>query len=62
MHSVVECCTIATTLACYVRENRVLSGHGHTGSMNLHLGSTAERLLQCLPCDTLLVPSHRSTV
>lgn len=66
MHPVVECGTIATTLARYVRENDVdlvvLSGHGHTGIMSLLLGSTAERLLECLPCDALLVPSHRSTV
>ncbi|AKU12290.1 MULTISPECIES: universal stress protein [Rhodocyclales] len=66
MHPVVECGTITTTLAPYVRENDVdlvvLSGHGHTGIMSLLLGSTAERLLECLPCDTLLVPSHRSTV
>lgn len=66
VHPVVECGTIATTLARYVRENDVdlvvIGGHGHTGIMNLLLGSTAEKLLECLPCDTLLVPSHRSTV
>lgn len=66
MHPVVECGTIATTLARYVRENDVdlvvQGGHGHTGFISLLLGSTAERLLASLPCDTLLVPSHRSTV
>ncbi|WP_407280968.1 universal stress protein [Aromatoleum evansii] len=66
MHPVVECGTIAMTLARHVRENDVdlvvIGGHAHGGIMSFLLGSTAEKLLERLPCDTLLVQSRRSAV
>ncbi|KAB2970204.1 universal stress protein [Zoogloea sp.] len=59
VYPVVECGTIESALTRYVREHDidlvVMGSHGRTGLMELLLGSTAARLLDWLPCDTLLV-------
>lgn len=59
VHPVVECGAIESTLSRYVREHDidlvVMGSHGRTGLSSLLLGSTAARLLDWLPCDTLLV-------
>lgn len=56
---VVECGAIESTLTCYARDHEielvVTNSHGHIGLMNLLLGSTVAKLLDWLPCDTLLV-------
>lgn len=56
---VVECGAIESTLTRYVREHDidlvVMGSHGRRGLMSLLLGSTAAKLLDWLPCDTLLV-------
>lgn len=57
---VVECGAIETTLTRHVREQDidlvVLGSRGASGVADLLLGSTAARMLDWLPCDTLLVP------
>nr|WP_246262255.1 universal stress protein [Aromatoleum evansii] len=66
MHSVVEYGTISIKLARYARDNDidlvVIGGHTHGGIMSALLGSTAAKLLEYLPCDTLLVQSRNLTV
>jgi len=56
---VVECGAIESTLTRYVREHGidlvVMGSHGRSGLMSLLPGSTATKLLDWLPCDTLLV-------
>ncbi|MEZ5494305.1 MAG: universal stress protein [Pseudomonadales bacterium] len=56
---VVECGAIESILTRYVREHDidlvVMGSHGRSGFMSLLLGSTAAKLLDWLPCDTLLV-------
>lgn len=56
---VVECGAIESTFTRYVREHDielvVMGSHGRSGVMSLLLGSTAAKLLDWLPCDTLLV-------
>lgn len=62
---VVECGAIESTLTRYVREHGidlvVMGSHGRSGLMNLLLGSTAAKLLDWLPCDTLLVRDPTAT-
>ena len=59
VRSVVECGAIESSLTRYVREHGidlvVVGNHGRSGLMSLLLGSTAAKLLNWLPCDTLLV-------
>lgn len=59
VHSVIECGAIESTLTAYVRGHDidlvVMGNHGRSGLMSLLLGSTAAKLLDWLPCDTLLV-------
>lgn len=59
VRSVVECGAIESTLTRYVREHdidlAVVGNHGRSGLMSLLLGSTAAKLLDWLPCDTLLI-------
>lgn len=66
MHPVVECGRIPIKLARYVRDNDidlvVIGGHSHGGIMSMLLGSTAAKLLEFLPCDTLLVQSRHVAV
>ncbi len=61
---VVEPGSIETALARYVRANDidlvVIGSHGHSGIMSLLLGRTASKLLDWLPCDTLLAPEPRA--
>lgn len=63
---VIECGAIETMLTRYVREQDidlvVMGSHGLSGIMSLLLGSTAAKLLDWLPCDTLLVHEPRATV
>lgn len=62
---VVECGAIESTLTRYVREHDidlvVMGSHGRSGLMSLLLGSTAAKLLDWLPCDTLLVREPTAT-
>lgn len=57
---VIEDGAVETMLTRYVREHEidlvVIGSRGH-GLMSLLLGSTAAKLLDWLPCDTLLVPT-----
>jgi nucleotide-binding universal stress UspA family protein len=59
VRAVVACGAVELTLTRYVREHDidlvVMGSHGRSGLMSLLLGSTAARLLDWLPCDTLLV-------
>lgn len=59
VHPVIECGVIESTLAHYVREYNidlvVMGSHGRSGLVSLLLGSTAAKLLDWLPCDTLLI-------
>lgn len=59
LRPVVECGAIESTLTRYVREHDidlvVVGSQGRSGLMGLLLGSTAARLLDWLPCDTLLL-------
>jgi nucleotide-binding universal stress UspA family protein len=58
--------SVESTLTRYVRERSVdlavLGTHGRTGMMNVLLGSTAARLLDWLPCDTMVVRGSPVTV
>ncbi|WP_298231256.1 universal stress protein [uncultured Azohydromonas sp.] len=60
---VIEEGAIETTLARYVRRHDielvVMGSRGRGAVMSLLLGSTAARLLEWLPCDTLLVREPR---
>lgn len=64
LRTMVEDGAIETTLTRYVREHEidlvVMGSHGNSGVMSLLLGSTAAKLLNWLPCDTLLVPDPRT--
>lgn len=63
---VVECGAIESTLTRYVREHDidlvVMGSHGRSGIMSLLLGRTAAKLLDWLPCDTLLVRTPTTTI
>jgi nucleotide-binding universal stress UspA family protein len=65
VRSVIECGAIESTLTRYVREHNidlvVMGSHGCSGLMSLLLGSTATKLLDWLPCDTLLVRESTDT-
>jgi nucleotide-binding universal stress UspA family protein len=56
---VVECAPLETALAAYVRGHGVdlvaMGTHGRTGLAKVLLGSAAARLLDWVPCDTLIV-------
>ncbi len=56
---VVECAPLETALAAYVRGQGVdlvaMGTHGRTGLARALLGSAAARLLDWVPCDTLIV-------
>lgn len=62
---VIECGAIESTLSRYVREHDidlvVMGSRGHGGLKSLLLGSTAAKLLDWLPCDTLLVREPTAT-
>lgn len=62
---VVECGAIESTLTRYVREHGidlvVMGSHGRSGIMSLLLDSMAAKLLDWLPCDTLLVREPTAT-
>lgn len=59
LRRVVEYGPLATTLTAYVRRDAAelvaLGNHGGLGLVETLLGSSAERMLEWLPCDTLLV-------
>ncbi|MDP3211764.1 universal stress protein [Methylotenera sp.] len=59
VHPVVECGAVESTLASYVRKQDidlvVMGSRGQNSLATLLLGSTATKLLDWLPCDTLLV-------
>lgn len=65
VRSVVECGAIEGMLPRYVREHNidlvVMGSHGRSGLISLLLGSTAAKLLDWLPCDTLLVREPTAT-
>lgn len=62
---VIERGAVESTLTHFVRAHRidlvVMASHGHGGLMSLLLGSTAAKLLDWLPCDTLLVRKPGAT-
>ncbi len=62
---VIEDGAVEVALAQYVRRHDidlvVMGSRGRSGVMSLLLGSTASRLLEWLPCDTLLVREPRGT-
>ena len=62
---VIECGAIESTLTRYVREHDidlvVMGSHGRSGLMSLLIGSTATKLLNWLPCDTLLLRDPAAT-
>lgn len=62
---VIERGAIESTLTRFVREHRidlvVMASHGRGGLLDLLLGSTAAKLLDWLPCDTLLVRKPGAT-
>jgi nucleotide-binding universal stress UspA family protein len=64
VRTVLDYGAIEATLTRYVREHEVdlvvIGSHGRSGIMSLLLGSTAAKLLDWLPCDTLLVPDPRA--
>jgi nucleotide-binding universal stress UspA family protein len=59
LHTVIEHGALATMLTNYVRQNDIelvaLGTHGRSGLMNIVFGNTAARMLDWLPCDTLIV-------
>ncbi|ACO80610.1 Usp-like protein [Azotobacter vinelandii CA] len=61
---VIEYGPVESTLTRYVREHEIelvaLGSHGGSRIMSLLLGSTAAKLLDWLPCDTLLVREPRA--
>lgn len=61
---VIERGTLETALVNYVREHDVelvvMGTHGSSGLMNILLGSAAARLLDWLPCDTMIVREPRA--
>lgn len=63
LRTVIEHGSLATVLTRYVREHDIelvaMGTHGRSGLMNVMLGSTAARLLDWLPCDTLMVRKPR---
>ncbi len=64
IHAVVEGGAVEAAVTRHVRANHVdlvvAGSHGRTGLLNVLLGSTAARLLDWLPCDTLLVRDPRA--
>lgn len=62
---VIEQGPLETTLSRYVREHdievAVMGTHGRGGVMSILIGSTAARLLDWLPCDTMIVREPRAT-
>jgi nucleotide-binding universal stress UspA family protein len=60
--TVIESGSVAAVLTDFVRRRdidlAVIGSLGRSGILNLLLGSTAARLLEWLPCDTLLVPTR----
>ncbi len=62
---VIERGAVESTLTHFVRTHRIdlviLASHGRGGLMSLLLGSTAAKLLDWLPCDTLLVRKPGAT-
>jgi nucleotide-binding universal stress UspA family protein len=61
---VIEAGPIETAPACHVRKQGaelvVVGSHGSSGLMNIRLGSTSARLLEWLPCDTMVVREPRA--
>lgn len=61
---VIEAGPVETALACYVRKQEVelvvAGSHGSSGLMNVLLGSISARLLEWLPCDTMIVREPRA--
>lgn len=59
VHPVVEGGKVETTLSQYVRQHDidlvVMGARGSSGIISILLGTTASKLLDWLPCDTLLV-------
>src|SRR5690606_34636928 len=64
LHPAIHMGPVETVLTRYVREHDVdlvvVGSHGRSGLMDLLLGSTAAKLLEWLPCDTLLVSEPRA--
>lgn len=60
LRTVIEAGPVESMLGTYVRRHDidlvVAGSHGRGGVMSLLLGSTTARLLQWLPCDTMVVP------
>lgn len=63
---VIEHGVLETTLTQYVREHQVdlavMGTHGRSGLMNVLIGNTAARLLDWLPCDTMIVREPQAAV
>lgn len=66
LHFVVEYGALESALTHYVRANDVdlvvIGTHGHSGIMSVLLGSTAARLLDWLPCDTMIIRDPRAII
>lgn len=64
VRAVIEHGALATVLTRYVRQHEIelvaVGTHGRSGLMNIMLGSTAARLLDWLPCDTLTIREPRA--
>lgn len=56
---VVEAGPLETQMARYVREQDIqlviLGSHGRTGLLNMLIGSAAARMLEWLPCDSMII-------
>lgn len=61
---VIEAGPLATALTRYVRQHDVelvaVGSHGRSGVMDVLIGSNSARLLEWLPCDTLVVREPRA--
>lgn len=66
LKTVIEHGALETALTRYVRQHEIelviMGTHGRSGLMNIVLGSAAARLLDWLPCDTMIVREPRAAI